>query len=150
MSKPEYNSYGERLYFDTEGTKCNIRGMIRREPELVASRYTLMEKKIAELEAENAELRETSDDDDSAFSGMVKTKNKLEQRIAELKGKLELCNDRLGYMRQMFDAACMIAADNHTEKYVTADMIARDAEIIVGTSSKEPNGMMEFLKGGDK
>ena len=33
------NSSGERLYRDSTGAKCNIRGMIRREPEWVAVRF---------------------------------------------------------------------------------------------------------------
>lgn len=37
------NSSGERLYKDTGGVKCNIRGMIQREPEWVASRFNVME-----------------------------------------------------------------------------------------------------------
>lgn len=45
----EANSSGERLYKDTDGVKCNIRGMIRREPEWVASRFNTMEDMITAL-----------------------------------------------------------------------------------------------------
>ena len=48
----EYNSSGERLYRDSDDIKCNIRGMIRREPEWVASTYTHMGKQIADLKAQ--------------------------------------------------------------------------------------------------
>lgn len=36
------NSSGERLYLDSKGVKCNILGMIRREPEWVAHRFEQM------------------------------------------------------------------------------------------------------------
>ena len=45
----ERNSTGERLYRDTAGAKCNIRGMIRREPEWVASRFEHMMDELARL-----------------------------------------------------------------------------------------------------
>ena len=65
------NSSGERLYLDSAGAKCNIRGMIQREPGWVATRFDLMEDQLAarekelagakarikELEADNARLR---------------------------------------------------------------------------------------------
>jgi len=43
------NSSGERLYRDSTGASCNLRGMIQREPEWVMSRFVT-------LEAENAKL----------------------------------------------------------------------------------------------
>ena len=46
-----HNDFGERLYSDTDETLRTIDGMIRHEPEWVASRFTHMEKRIAELEA---------------------------------------------------------------------------------------------------
>jgi len=48
----------ERLYMDSNNVKCNIRDMIRREPEWVASRFDFMMDRIAELEAELAVMSE--------------------------------------------------------------------------------------------
>ena len=48
MSK-EYNSSGERLYLDLDGIKCNLRGMLRREPEWLLSRFQHMESENERL-----------------------------------------------------------------------------------------------------
>ena len=45
----EYNEFGERLYRDTSGVKCNLRGMLRREPEWLLSRFAAMETGLGEL-----------------------------------------------------------------------------------------------------
>lgn len=52
------NSSGERLYKDTGGVKCNIRGMIQREPEWVVSRFNVMEDERDKLKARVDSLEE--------------------------------------------------------------------------------------------
>ena len=53
----ERNSSGERLYHDTSGAKCNIRGMIKREPGWVASRFDVMTDQLADAKADVKGLR---------------------------------------------------------------------------------------------
>jgi len=40
----------EKLYTDSKGVKCNLRGMMRREPEWLLSRFRFMEQRIKELD----------------------------------------------------------------------------------------------------
>jgi len=58
----ERNSSGERLYADTTGAKCNIRGMIKREPDWVASRFDRMMDFLADAYrlAESCEITSTT------------------------------------------------------------------------------------------
>ena len=46
----ERNSSGERLYIECIGAKCNIRGMIRWEPEWVAVMFEQLMDKVVESE----------------------------------------------------------------------------------------------------
>ena len=57
MNDIKRNSSGERLYKDSSGANCNIRGMIRREPEWVASRFDSMMDQLAAAQAELDDFR---------------------------------------------------------------------------------------------
>ena len=57
MNDIKRNSSGERLYKDSSGANCNIRGMIRREPGWVASRFEFMQDKIERQAAEIQRLK---------------------------------------------------------------------------------------------
>ncbi len=60
------NTSGENLYFDSAGNKCNLRGMIRREPQWIFSRFTRMEKDIEAQAKEIERLRVIAKDTEMA------------------------------------------------------------------------------------
>jgi len=93
----EFNTYGERLYKDINGVKCNLRGMLKREPEWVISRFKYMEVKIEELEQRITE-------DSIAGVKIIEEKNAtittLDQKVGELQSRVTLLVNLIGELER--------------------------------------------------
>ena len=75
---------GDYKYYDSDDNKQTIHGMIKHEPEWVASRFTHMESQIVELHADNTSLRGNLTTAANDITMLEAENKKLKNRIQDI------------------------------------------------------------------